>query len=318
MIATKKQKRVKAHHHSLTLMGSHFVLTAVSDQPESAWHALRAGEQEIARIENLISSWKPNSQTSRINEMSGKLPVRVDVELLELIERSISVSKLTAGAFDISGTIARYFWNFNNGVSSFLPEDQIERLKYLMDFRSIEVNRDTNEVFLKKEGMRIGFGGIGKGYAAFRASEVMKSMGIQSGLVNASGDLVSWGQPPQAKQWIIKIPNPQDYNSCILELSFPSGSVVTSGNQFNYTIIDGQKYSHIVDPRTGLPVRGVNGVTVICPNPEFGDAFATALSVLGVEEGIYLTNQLQGVESIIIDSEGTLHCSENLKDHLSI
>ena len=305
---------LKAHHHSVQLMGCHFVITAVDESPDRAWTAIRAAENEIIRIEELISSWKDSSETSEINRMAGVRPVKVSKELFSLIERSLKVSHLTSGAFDISGTLSRYYWNFNNGKGSFLPEAEIIELRDLMDYRLIQLDRTTTSVFLRKEGMKIGFGGIGKGYAAYQAHKVMQDLGIRSGLINASGDLMCWGSPPNDNAWPISIPDPEQYDRSLLQLSIPYGSVVSSGSQFNYTMIEGKRYSHIIDPRTGLPIEGLKSVSVVCPNPEFGDAFATAISVLGSDEGLSLINRINGVECVIVDRDGQTLFSDQLKE----
>ncbi len=308
--------KLKAHHHPIKLMGCGFVLTAVDRDPQRAWDALRAGVAEIQRIENLISSWKKDSETTAINNQAGIKAVSVSPELWALIDRSLRVSQLTCGAFDISGNLSRHYWNFNGKENDVLSEEKIQELRGLINYRLIELNAKEQSVFLRKRGMKIGFGGIGKGYAAYRAYQVMQGMGIASGLINASGDLMCWGKPPQSDHWTIQLPDPdrprQEQRS-LFELSIPNGAVVTSGNYENYTLIDGKPYSHIIDPRTGWPVRDTKNVSVVCPNPELADALATALSVLGATEGIPLINQLKGVECVITEADGSVHYSKHLK-----
>lgn len=305
-------KKAKAHHYPIKLMGCGFVLTAVEADPQKAWDALRAGVAEIQRIEQLISSWREDSETGAINHQAGEQAVAVSSELFQLIARSIKISEITAGAFDISGTLARYYWNFNKEENSYLPETKIRELRALMDYRLIELDARRQTVFLKSKGMKIGFGGIGKGYAAFRAQVVMQEMDIKSGLINASGDLMCWGNPLQKTAWTIQIPDPINRERSLCQLAIPFGSVVTSGNYENYTLIDGKRYSHIVDPRSGRPVEAIKNVSVICPNPEFADAMATAISVLGVEQGLSLVNRLNGVECLIIDQNDQVFYSNQL------
>ena len=309
----KKSNVKKAHHFPVRLMGCGFVLTAVHESSQVAWDALRAGKSEIERIEKLISSWKDDSQTTAINEASGERAVSVDRELFNLIERSVKVSSLTQGAFDISGTLSRYYWKFDKQDHSLLSKASIDKLVSLIDYTNIILNKAESSIMLRKKGMKIGFGGIGKGYAAEQAKEIMQKHGIQDGLVNASGDLIAWGNPPQAEIWDISIPDPKNRAFNLLSLSIENGSVVTSGSYENYTVIDGKRYSHIINPRSGYPVTHTKNVTVVCPNAEFGDALATALSVLPIEEGIGLTNRLAGVECIIIDAYDQPHFSNLLK-----
>lgn len=304
---------LKAHHHPVKLMGCGFVLTAVDDKPQRAWDAIRLGVKEIERIEALISSWQDSSQTTRINEQAGIAPVQVSVELFDLIARSLKVSKITQGAFDISGTLSRYYWKFDQKEHPALPTEKIAELQSLINYELIELDRSRSTVFLKKQGMKIGFGAIGKGYAAYKAYQVMEQHGVKSGLINASGDLMCWGAPPDADQWEINIPHPDDRSLSLAQFKIPFGAVVTSGNYENFTLIDGRKLSHIIDPRTGMPVQAIKHVSVVSPNPEFADALATALSVMGVKAGLKLVNQLYGVECILIDEHDQIHYSNHLK-----
>jgi len=273
----KKCNQKTAHHHPILLMGCGFVLTAVHENKQIAWDALLAAETEIRRIETLISSWKPNSQTSKINDASGIGAVSVDKELFDLIARSVKVSELTCGAFDISGTLARYYWKFDKKDHSLLPDQKIRELISLVNYRNIKLDAEKHSVFLTKKNMKIGFGGIGKGYAAECAKNIMQAFGIESGLVNASGDLLAWGNPPSRDDWEISVPDPRDRSMNLLSLYLEYGSVV-----------------------------------IVCPNAEFGDALATALSVLPIDEGINLVDRLEGVECIIIDAFDVAHFSNQL------
>ena len=187
----------KAHHHQIKLMGCRFVLSAIHADPQKAWDAIWLGVKEILRIESIISSWKEDSETAKINAAAGLRPVKVSTELFALIARSLKISEITAGAFDISGTLSRYYWNFNGKENEMLATEKIHELRDLINYKLIELDTNNKTVFLKKKGMKIGFGGIGKGYAAFKAHEVMKDFGIQNGLINAAGDLMCWGKPPE-------------------------------------------------------------------------------------------------------------------------
>lgn len=310
-----EKKNRKAHHHATKIMGCAFVITAVHEDPQLAWASIRAAEKEMRRIENLISSWNSNTQTSQINEAAGKRAVQVEAELFALIERSIKVSQLTCGAFDISGTLSRYYWNFDCTDNTMLSDSQVEEMRSRINYQWIQLDPSARTVFLKRKGMKIGFGGIGKGYAANQAKKIMQSMDVHSGLINASGDLVCWGKPPQQNQWNVKVPDPRDRTNNLLNISIDYGSVVTSGSYENYTMIEGQRYSHIINPRTCMPVTHTKNVTVICPDAEFGDAIATGLSVLPIDEGLQLANALIGVECIIIDHQDQAHYSNTLKQY---
>lgn len=307
--------KLKAHHHPLRLMGCDFVLSAVHLSPQIAWDAIRAGVDEISRIENLISSWKLDSETTAINNAAGEHPVRVSDELLQLILRSNKVSDITGGAFDISGSLARFYYNFNKEENTMPSDEKISELCHLINYQNIEINESESTVYLKQKGMKIGFGGIGKGYAAHRAHKVMLEHGVTDGLINASGDLMAWGKPPKEDSWSINLVNPDSPSENAMNINIPYGSVVTSGESESYTIINGEKHSHIIDPRTGRSARGAKSVSVLSTNPELCDALATGISVLGVKPGLNLVNRLNGVECIITDHENHIHFSTNLKNN---
>ena len=304
---------LKAHHHPVKLMGCGFVISAISDSPQEAWDAIRAAENEMRRIELKISSWREDSETAEINKQSGIKAVDVSDETFDLIHRSLKVSQLTSGAFDISGNLARFYWQFDNKEHTLLEEGKISELRDLINYELIELDEAKRSVFLKKKGMKIGFGGIGKGYAANRAKTIMQNMGIKSGLINASGDLISWGKALNNDTWDIQIPDPRNRDQSLIEISFEEGSVVTSGSYENFSIIDGVRYSHIVNPKTGIPVTHTKNVTVVSPDAELGDALATAFSVLEIEQSLNLANKLNGIECVIIDDTDKAHYSNNLK-----
>ena len=310
----KPARQAKAHHCPVKLMGCGFVITAVDPDPQNAWDAIRAGVAEIFRVEQLISSWRTDSVTHEVNAQAGIRPVAVPEEYLGLVSRSLRVSRMTLGAFDISGTLSRYYYNFDKQEHDPLPAEKLDELRERIDYNAIEVDEEKGTIFLRKPGMKIGFGGIGKGYAAWRAFKVMEEFDLVGGMVNASGDLMCWGDPPQKNGWEVYLPDPENRHEPLLYLTIPNGSVVTSGNHENYTLVNGKRLSHIVDPRTALPVEGLQSVSVICPNPEFGDALATGISVLGAKAGIDLVNRLFGVECVIIDAQNNRYVSENLQD----
>ena len=160
--------------------------------------------------------------------------------------------------------------------------------------------------------MKIGFGGIGKGFAAERAKQLLMNNGVESGIVNAAGDLTTWGNQPNGKPWTINIADPDNQNEAFSSLNISGLAVATSGNYEKYVVIDGKKYSHTIDPKTGFPISGIKSVTIICPNAELADAMATPITVLGVDAGLSLINQMQQIACIIIDDDNTIYTSNNI------
>ena len=183
----------------------------------------------------------------------------------------------------------------------------------LINYRNIILDKNERTVFLKEAGMRIGFGGIGKGYAAERAKNVMKQMGLESGVVNASGDLTAWGMQPGGKAWTIGIADPNLKQQIFSYLNITGLAIATSGNYEKYALINGKKYSHTIDPKTGFPVSGIKSTTIICPNAEIADAMATPVTVMGVEVGLDLINKMKDIACIIIDDHDNLFTSKNIR-----
>ncbi|MEO0472309.1 MAG: FAD:protein FMN transferase [Bacteroidota bacterium] len=300
-------------HKVVGMMGSRFEFTAVAQTDSLAWAAIRAGIKEVQRIEELISSWDPHSQTSEINRQAGLQPVKVVPELYQLIRRSLKISQLTEGAFDISFASLDRVWKFDGSMESMPSDSLIAASVAKINHQDIILDADESSVFLAKTGMRIGFGGIGKGYAANRARQKMTAMGVQGGLVNAGGDLSCWGTPPKGESWTIGIASPQDKDHIIGWLAVDDLAVVTSGDYERFVMIDDSRYAHIIDPKTGWPVRGLKSVTVSCPDAELADALATSVFVLGKEKGMALINQLNGVECLMITDHDEVLYSDNMR-----
>ena len=293
-------------------MGTRFEITLVSTQ-EVANQYLNAAQGEIERIERLISSWDANSQTAEINRQAGIKPVKVAKELYDLIARSIEISKITQGAFDISYAALDPVWFFDGRMKA-VPSES-ERLKSVQSigFKDLVLNAKEQTVYLPKKGMKIGFGAIGKGFAADATKKLMKSLGVSSGIINASGDLTSWGKKPDGTDWQVGISNPENPAKVFSWFPVRDAAVATSGNYEKYVTLEGKQYSHIMDPRTGMPVSGIKSVTVFAPNAELADAFATAVFIMGIDTGIDTISQLPGMSCIIVDAENNIHHSPNIQ-----
>jgi len=161
--------------------------------------------------------------------------------------------------------------------------------------------------------MKIGFGGIGKGYAADKAKKLLIEMGVTSGIINASGDMNTWGKQPDGKDWTVAITNPLNKHKAYALLPLKKGAVVTSGDYEKYVMFNGIRYAHIINPKTGYPSQGIISATVFAESAELADALATSIFVMGKEVGIDRINQIPNVECVIIDTNGGVHQSKNIK-----
>lgn len=296
------------------LMGSSFSFTAKAETDSMALSAVKAGLDEVVRIEKLISSWDENSQTSEINRQAGIAPVKVDPELYYLIERANRISGISNGYFDVSFASISKVWTFTGDQTTNIPTDEeLKASVELIDYRNVILDQNEMTVFLKLPGMRIGFGAIGKGYAADRAKLSMIENGAESGVVNAGGDLTAWGTEWEHDLWKVGIQDPNVKSNVLMWLNAKDQAIVTSGNYERYVTIKGKRYSHIIDPKTGWPVEGTKSVTVIGPTAELADALATTVFVLGVKDGLALINRMKGIEAVIIDDMDEVHYSKNIQ-----
>lgn len=295
-------------------MGNHFEITIVTGDASSADRLINAGFDEIRRIEKLLTTFDETSQVNRVNAMAGIQPVTVDREVFDLVVRSLRISALTDGAFDITyGSIDKRLWNFDRSMTS-LPDPATAReMIRLIDYRRVVMNAEACTVFLPEKGMRIGFGGIGKGYAAEKAKALLMQSSVTGGIINASGDLAAWGTDADGKDWTVGISNPDHASEVFSWLPLKDMAIATSGNYEKYVIINGQKYSHTINPRTGLPVTGIKSVTVMAPNAELADAMTTPVMIMGIKAGLSMINQVKGLACIIIDDHNHIYSSSNIR-----
>lgn len=298
---------------ALTLMGSRFDITIVAKDNPTAQAYIDSSIIEIRRIENLISDWIPESQVSQINANAGIKPVKVDKELLDLTQRAIHFSELTNGAFDISFAAADKIWKFDGSMIEIPSEKAVSESVKKIGYKNIIINEKDTTIFLKLPGMKIGFGATGKGYAADKTKKLMLSKGIEAGIINASGDLNTWGKQPDGSNWIIGITNPMKNEDLFALFELSGTAVVTSGNYEKYIMLDGKRYSHIIDPRTGYPSAGVSSVTVFADSAETANGFSTAIMVLGKKAGLKLLKQNPNLQGIIIDDKGKISYSKKFK-----
>ncbi len=313
MLTKSNVSTAKEFKRAERLMGNSFEITVVGEDEHRAGEKIDLAVTEIKRIEKLLTTFDENSQTNQINKQAGISAVKVDKEVFDLILRSLKISAVTDGAFDITyGSIDKRLWNFDKTMTSLPDEVAAKEMVRLINYRHVILNEEEYSVMLKEKGMRIGFGGIGKGYAAEMAKALLKKEGVKSGIVNASGDLTTWGLQADNKPWTIGIANPDNAHLPFSYMNITDMAVATSGNYEKYVKINGKKYSHIINPKTGLPVTGIKSVTIISPNAEIADAMATPVTIMGITAGINLINQIQYLECIIIDDRNKIYSSKNI------
>jgi len=297
----------------LKLMGNRFEISVLHENELWAKEQVKIAIAEIQRIEKLLTTFSEDSMTNQINALAGIKPVEVSNEFFSLISRCQNLSTLTQGAFDITyGSIDKRFWNFDLSMKSLPNRNEAQKSVALINYKNLILDTTNKTVFLKNKGMRIGFGGIGKGYAAEMTKKLLQTNGVESGIVNAAGDLTAWGNQENGKPWSVGIANPNAKHSIFSSLNITNTSVATSGNYEKYVSIGGNIYSHTIDPKTGFPASGIKSVTVITENAEIADALTTPIIVLGKNVGLNLINQMKDIVCIIIDDNDRVFCSNNI------
>ena len=293
-------------------MGSAFDLTLVANNQVEADQLFKQAIAEIERIERLISSWDKASETSQVNKMAGKKAVKVTKELYDLVFRAKAIAQLTNGAFDPTYATVDKIWTFDGRDVKQPNTEIISASVAKIGFDKIAFDPLESSLYLPLQGMKIGFGAIGKGYAADRVKFLLQKQGVAAGIVNASGDMSAWGIQPNGNPWQVGLINPKNKDKVFAWFPVKDQAVVTSGDYEKFVLINGKRYGHIINPKTGFPSQGVISCTVFAPKAELADALSTALFVMGVETGIDFINQLNQVEAIMIDDTGKVHTSKNI------
>jgi FAD:protein FMN transferase len=273
--------------------------------------AISAVFDELRRIDNEFSTFKPESEVSRVNAGAAKAPMRISKELFDLIRTSIDYSKLTRGTFDITYASVGYMYNYPEHVR---PSDaQIVAALPESNYRHIHLDAAAQTVFFDHGGVRIDFGGIGKGYAVDRGIAVLQGLGITRAMVNAGGDSRIIGDR-FGKPWIIGIRDPDDRNRTILKIPLTDTAFSTSGDYERFFDEGGVRYHHILDPRTGKSPHKVRSVTIIGPYATRTDALTKSVFVMGVAEGIAFINTLSGIDAVAITPDRKVWYSKGLEN----
>jgi len=293
------------------LMGGRFDISIVAGDSLTAEQNIAIVIAEITRIENLISDWKSDSQVSEVNQNAGIRAVKVDREVFELTQRAIQLSEITHGGFDISFAAMDKIWKFDGSMTGMPSAEAIKKSVEKVGYKNIILDSVQSTIFLKSEGMKIGFGALGEGYAADKCRDIMLAKGIKAGIVNGSGDMTAWGKQPNGRDWSIGITNPFHPEDLFAVVPLNNGAVTTSGSYEKFVVFDGKRYSHIINPATGYPATGLCSVTVFGPNAETANGLSTSLMVLGQKEGLLLLQKFSGYSCIMITDNGKVITSKH-------
>ncbi|NQU39489.1 MAG: FAD:protein FMN transferase [Lentisphaerae bacterium] len=300
------------HRRDVEMMGTQVGILVIHTNRPAAEAAITAALHEMERVESLMTEWRPPGDIYRVNQSAGDGPVTVDHEVISLLLKARALCALTDGAFDITfGPLARV-WNWKQPPSQLPNQSVIERALALVGDQHVIIDEVADSVTLPQRGMSLGLGGIAKGYAVDRAVDVLKHHGMQHFVVNAGGDLAARGRHHDAL-WRIGIQHPREIGRHIAMLPVSGGAVVTSGDNERFMMINGKRYAHIIDPRSGWPANHCQAVTILARNATQADALATGVFVLGPVDGLALVEKLEGVEGLIVDANGEVILSSGLR-----
>ena len=305
-------KTLKEYRLNCKLMGSAFELILVHNDEKEATVLLRRGVDEIKRIEALLSTFIEGSVISLINKNAGIKAITVSDEVFGLFKRSLQISDLTEGAFDISVGPLKQLYDFKNQTFEIPQKNNIQAALKKVGYKKIVLSSKNKTVFLKKKNMQISFAAIGKGYAADCVKKIWRQAGVHAGVINASGDLTTLGHRADGSHWKIGITS-SDKKNILFYLPVENAAVATSGDEEQFFIHQNKKYSHNINPKTGHPLEGLKSITVFSPSAELSDALATAVYVMGIKKGLYFVDQLPSTHCIIIDSKNKVFFSKKLQ-----
>jgi thiamine biosynthesis lipoprotein len=314
--ATKLEVKEEAMGTSL-----HFITFTTPTLDESGVRAVIAkAVEEIRRLENVLSEWKPESEIGQVNARAGEW-VTVGPEALEVIGKGLWAGKLSGGSFDITFQALSKVWKFGSAQEQIpkLPSRaEVERLRRLVDYRRVELDEFGRRVRVGK-GQQLGLGGIAKGYIVDRAAKVLREGGVQSFLAQAGGDLYGAGRKPDGSPWVSGIRDPRGKDGemfAVLELTDHAFS--TAGDYARSYVVGGKRYHHIIDPKTGYPATACRSVTVWAPDATTADGIDDAVFILGPEQGLKLVESIDGVGAVVVDEKNRVFVSERVKDRVKL
>ncbi len=309
--------------HEAQAMGTHLGFAAYTTPHVDAAQAKKLCEDavgEIKRIEALMTTWRPDSEVSRVNAAAGKSPVKVGAETFAVIKEALHTSEISEGTFDITFEVLHGLWKFDEDLDPHPPTDaQIKAKLSLLSYKHVKLDEAASTVFLDKEGVKISLGGIAKGYAVDKASKVLEAGGLSAFFVQAGGDLYTHGKKPDGGEWQAGIRDPRGKDgSYFAMLPVTDHAFSTAGDYERSYVLEGKRYHHIIDPRTGKPATASRSVTIWAPTALQADAIDDAVFILGPEKGLKLVESLDGVAAVIIDAKNNLYVSQRLYGKLRV
>ena len=268
----------------------------------------------LAELDNMLSMYNPNSEISRINSLAGNEKFSASPEVIEVVEAGKKLYDFTHGIFNpLIGSVTQ-LWKINRADGKIPTPESLDIAIKLSDINNLEIDDDNHNIFLKREGCILDLGGIAKGYASEKIADMLKAKGVKSGIIDLGGNVYTIGKNPDGQNWRIGVRNPlEPTGSPALVLNVNDCAVITSGNYERYKIVDGKKYSHFFDTKTGESIMSdLLSVTLVTPDGSLADGLATAFMISGVDEGKKIYENLPDKPGLIFITQNEIIASENL------
>jgi len=310
LLATVAPAHAEWYEREEAIMGTRVAVQLWATDPELAGRAIDAVMADMRRTDELMSTYKPDSQLSQVNAHAYERPVQVDADIIDVVEKSLEYSRLSDGAFDITYASVGYLYDYRTHVHP--TEAQIASALKAVDYRQLSVDREARTIRFLQPGMRIDLGGIAKGWSVDRGVEILKGLGIEHAMVNAGGDTRLLGDR-RGKPWIVGIRDPRKDGVVVARIPLQDEALSTSGDYERYFEEDGVRYHHILVPGTGRSPGAVRSVTIIAPTATRTDGLTKPVFILGVERGMEFVRRVGGVEAVIVDAEGRIFYSPGLE-----
>jgi FAD:protein FMN transferase len=270
---------------------------------------------EIRRLEALMTTWRDDSEISRVNQSAGKTAVKVGPETGRVIDESLWISEKSGGVFDITFEVMHGLWRFDQDGDARLPRaDEVAKRRKLIDYRHIVRDKKEGTVFLDHPEIKISLGGIAKGFAIDRAAATLIAEGVEDFLAQAGGDLLAHGKKADGTPWIAGVRDPRGAaGAYFAEMPVVDHAFSTAGDYERSYIVDGKRYHHIIDPRTGYPATASRSVTVWAKDALTADALDDAVFILGPQRGLELIETIDDAGAIIVDADNRVWISGRLE-----
>jgi len=301
-------------------MGTELQLTAWTADEPGAVDAFQAVQHEFDRRDGLLSNWKDASDVQRLNAAAGKHPVPVGLDFRDVVRAARQISEWTGGKFDVTFGVLGGLWKFDyQNKDGTIPEhSEVVRRRRFIDYRDLEIDEEAGTAFLRREGMVVNLGGIGKGYAVDRARDILRKRGFHNFMIQFGGDMYAAGRRND-RSWRLGIQDargPADRIFAAMDVSDSTFS--TSGDYERFFIKNGRRYHHILDPATGEPTEGCRSVTIMTDSATVADGLSTGVFILGPEAGMALIERLPGVEGVIVSAKNEVLVSKGLQGRLTL